>query len=99
MEQQFNVGDSVTNGYKEFIITKIYAESVKCYEDGYPEYIFSFDKKDVKVINVKKSHTELHIGDIVEQNSKLCTCGCYKLYGEDYPLDKHSSWCDLQEKD
>ncbi len=28
---------------------------------------------------------------------KKCTCGCWKTYGEDCPLDYHSDWCELKE--
>lgn len=27
-----------------------------------------------------------------------CECGCWTLYGKDWPADKHSDWCDVYKK-
>lgn len=33
-----------------------------------------------------------------EKQMALCDCGCFKLYGNTYPLDKHSNWCQIYNK-
>lgn len=29
------------------------------------------------------------------KNRKSCTCGILLVMGPDYPLDRHSDWCDM----
>ena len=44
------------------------------------------------------SWNSVSAGPYVKEDQRVCTCGVEIAMGKDYPIEKHSDWCELRKK-